>query len=545
MTPERSQQLAMPVVEVYMAIEEQILINIAKQLRESKKLMEDDIQAWQLKKLMELGTLTQQNIITIAKHAGMAVNEVSKMLEEAGYSAVDEIEGDLAEAVQMGVAVQPPAIAESTALAAILTAYQQQAINTFNLVNTTMLQQAEQAYIDILNQTVGKVLTGVQTPQQALRETAARWAEQGIPALIDKKGRKWTTEAYVNMVMRSMSNRISNDMQFARMDDYGVDLIEVSSHLDARPKCAPYQGRIYSRSGRHPKYPPFNSTSYGQPDGLLGINCRHVIYPYIEGVSKQRFHPYDLDQVSKAYKQSQKQRYLERQIRYAKRELAMMEAMDDKEGIEKAKEKVKQRQAKMREFIKETGRTRQYHREQITPLDEKTKEHLRNYNNGLGNGNRNVRIPNSTLKHAAVGDFTNPKNPKKQKIGNMKSGGHGQSNIQLLEEHGIEYNIVEVLPNGVRLGNVPNHKNKLKRTGKNQVWFPKNWTDEEIEKAGLYVANLQDKNKYILEETPVIIRKFANYKGVTVGVVYDKHQRKITTIFPDSEQRLLGGDIRD
>jgi Phage minor capsid protein 2 len=364
MTPEKSQQLAMPVVEVYMAIEEQILINIAKQLREGKKLMEDDIQAWQLKKLMELGTLTQRNIITIAKHAKMAVNEVSKMLEEAGYSAVDEIEGDLAEAVQMGVAIQPPAVAESTALAAILTAYQQQAKTTLNLVNTTMLQQAEQAYIDVLNQTVGKVLTGVQTPQEALRETVSRWAEDGIPALV-RKGRRWTPEAYISMVMRSMSNKVANDMQFARMDDYGVDLIEVSSHLDARPKCALYQGRIYSRSGNHPKYPPFSSTSYGQPDGLLGINCRHVIYPYIEGISKQRFHPYDLKEVSKAYKQSQKQRYLERQIRYAKRELKMMEALGDQEGIKAARAKVRERQARMRAFINETGRARRYDREQV------------------------------------------------------------------------------------------------------------------------------------------------------------------------------------
>jgi hypothetical protein len=365
MTPEKNQQLSMPIVEVYLAIEEQILINIAKRLKKHKSLLDDNIQSWQFQQLMELGTLTQQNIITIAKHAGMAVNEVSNMLEQAGYSAVNEIEGDLAEAVQMGILIQPPSIEESPALAAILTVYQQQARTTFNLVNTTMLQQAEQVYIDVLNQTVGKVLTGVQTPREALRETVQRWAEQGIPALIDRKGRKWTTEAYVNTVMRSMSNKIANDMQFARMDDYGVDLIEVSSHLDARPKCAPYQGRIYSRSGRHPKYPPFSSTSYGEPAGLLGVNCRHVIYPYIEGVSKQRFFPYDLKEVSKAYKQSQKQRYLERQIRYAKRELKMMEALGDDEGIKAAKEKIRERQARMREFIKETGRTRRYEREQI------------------------------------------------------------------------------------------------------------------------------------------------------------------------------------
>jgi hypothetical protein len=234
MTPEQSQQLAAPVVAVYLAIEEQILINIAKWLKKHKQQLNQDVQEWQLQQLMQLGALTQQNIITIAKYAGMAVDEVSRMLEKAGYGAVSEIEGGLVEAVQMGILIQPPSIAESATLTNILMAYQQQAKNVFNLVNTTMLRQAEQIYIDILNQTVGKVLTGVQTPQQALSETAARWAEQGVPALIDKKGRKWTTEAYINTVMRSMSNRVANEMQDARMDDYGVDLIEVSSHVDAR-----------------------------------------------------------------------------------------------------------------------------------------------------------------------------------------------------------------------------------------------------------------------------------------------------------------------
>lgn len=365
MTPERSQQLAAPVVEVYLAIEEQILVNIAKHLREGKSLLEKDAYAWQAQKLMELGALTQQNIITIAKHAGMSVNAVSDMLEKAGYEAVQEIEGDLAEAVQMGVAIQPPNIAESAAIAAVLSAYQRQALDVFNLVNTTMIAQAEQAYIDILNQTTGKVLTGVSTPNEALRETAARWAEHGIPALVDKRGRKWTTEAYVSMVMRSISNRVANDMQFARMDDYGVDLIEVSSHVDARPRCAPFQGKIYSRSGNHPKYPPFSSTSYGEPQGLLGVNCRHLVFPYIEGISKQRFHPYDLKEVNKAYKQSQKQRYLERRIRQAKRELAMMQELKDEEGIKIAKQKVRERQKAMREFINETGLRRNYEREQV------------------------------------------------------------------------------------------------------------------------------------------------------------------------------------
>jgi hypothetical protein len=367
MDPLKQQQLTIPVVEVFLAIEEQILINIAKRLKKHQSLLdEDNIESWQLQQLSELGSLTQQNIITIAKHSGLAINEVSKMLEQAGYTAVQEYEGDLQEAVQMGLLVQPPTGPEfSPVLQAILSTYQAQAINTFNLVNTTLIKQAEQAFLDIVNQTTGKVLAGVLTPKQALREVAAKWADEGIPALIDKANRKWSTEAYVNMILRTMNNRIANDMQDARMDEYGADLIEVSSHLGARPKCAPYQGRIFSRSGRDPKYPSLRSTSYGQPDGLFGINCRHVKYPYIPGITKQRFKPYDAEKNRKVYEESQRQRELERRIRWAKRELAMMQELGDQEGIEKAKKKVRDRQAIMREFIKSTGRTRRYDREQV------------------------------------------------------------------------------------------------------------------------------------------------------------------------------------
>ena len=34
-----------------------------------------------------------------------------------------------------------------------------------------------------------------------------------------------------------------------------------------------------------------------------------------------------------------------------------------------------------------------------------------------------------------------------------------------MERNGIEYNIVKEYPNGVRVGNIPTHKNKFKKTG--------------------------------------------------------------------------------
>lgn len=59
-------------------------------------------------------------------------------------------------------------------------------------------------------------------------------------------------------------------------------------------------------------------------------------------------------------------------------------------------------------------------------------------------------IDDIALKHSSVGDFTY--NPKTGQISRMKGGGHGQSNINFLEENRIEYNIVKEYDNGVRVG---------------------------------------------------------------------------------------------
>jgi len=113
----------------------------------------------------------------------------------------------------------------------------------------------------------------------------------------------------------------------------------------------------------------------------------------------------------------------------------------------------------------------------------------------------------------------------------------------LLDEHGIQYNVVKEYKNGVRIGNVPSHKERIKKTGTKQSWFPKAWTAEDIEKAGDYVANLQAPDQFHLEpkknnDDLVAIFKYANYRGVTVGV--DTKRKAVTTIFPDETQRLLG-----
>lgn len=130
--------------------------------------------------------------------------------------------------------------------------------------------------------------------------------------------------------------------------------------------------------------------------------------------------------------------------------------------------------------------------------------------------------------HSNEGDYT--KAGKKNPI-RLKAGGHGQAGINELDKYGIKYNIVKTYPNGVRVGNIPNHKQKMKQTGTRQAWFPKNWSSKDIKHAGEHVANLKgNRHIHMNDGKPV----YGMWKGVRVGVI--RTNGKIATIFPDSKQ---------
>lgn len=350
-----SEELSIFIIDLYLQLEQQILDNIGISLAMPEA--EVNITDWQRLKLQQLGKLTNENLKYLAGISGKSVEAIKELIQLEGAEGAALVDGYLgASAV---------ALTASPVLANTLVFLEAQAVDKLNLVNTSMLRGAQQVYLNIINETTAKAITGLVTPQQALRETAAKWAEHGIPTIRDKSGRIWSTEAYVPMVIRATRKKVSSDMQIARMEDHNIDLIEVSSKMGARPKCEPYQGKIFSKSGRSKKYPAWSTTSYGEPDGLLGINCGHVIYPYVEGKSIKRYSPYPKAANDKAYKESQQQRSIERAIRKKKKALQMATAMGDEVGIKRSRKQVRHQQERMREFIKATGRGRKPNREQI------------------------------------------------------------------------------------------------------------------------------------------------------------------------------------
>lgn len=387
-------KLADPLRKVYQDVTDQVLENIARHFNTGKGLASMD---WQIKKLAELGQVRQETIRIIAKGTGQNEDMIRIALQDAIDAALKNVEPALREAAKKGMLQDGGELTASASVQRIFDTYLAQATEATNLVNTVMLEsgmnafrsvisdtvqweqqittrEQTQAAQDILNSETGKVITGVSSRQEALKRAIRRMADNGLTGFVDRGGHNWTPEAYVNMDIRTTAGNVATQAVFARNEDYGNDLVWVPIKAEARPLCAPWQGKLISMNnrtgtvqdldGNSVEITPVSSTSYGEPAGLWGINCGHVPpNPFIPGRSLIRGEEQSPKKNAEEYAESQQQRAIERKIRQAKREAATLKAA----GLDAsaATDRIKRYQADMRAFIEETGRTRRRDREQI------------------------------------------------------------------------------------------------------------------------------------------------------------------------------------
>ena len=113
------------------------------------------------------------------------------------------------------------------------------------------------------------VLTGVLTttatgagPLTSVEAVARSIEKEGIPAFIDRAGRKWSLRDYGNMATRTTFRQAQTAAELTK-DDH--DLYEVLRHPAPCRVCAIYSGRVYSKSGTNPNYPSL-AQAFGKVD---------------------------------------------------------------------------------------------------------------------------------------------------------------------------------------------------------------------------------------------------------------------------------------
>lgn len=395
MDPRFIEEMGWRMGEVYAAVTDQILINLARHFKYiADGALPGGAWAYQVEKLAEMGQVNRETEAIILSMLNDADGVLQELLEQAIRDGLKDVEKPLKKAAEQGLLLGkgflPPEVVPRQMQA--FRAFYEQSADKLNIVNTVMLESTQAAYQatvadivtrisatqDILNVATGEVVTGVSPLNQAVRQAVKKMVENGITGFIDHGGHRWSPEAYVTMDVRTTMGNTARAAVFERMDEYNDDLYQVSHHDGARPLCYPWQGKVISRidaardviddQGNKVHVYAQSETSYGEPAGLFGINCGHYPIPFIPGFSRIRPPDQNKEQNDKEYAESQEQRRLERQLRYERRDLNVLKAQEaSADEIKAQRTRVKNARDELDQFCEETGRARRTSREQ-TPI---------------------------------------------------------------------------------------------------------------------------------------------------------------------------------
>ena len=391
MNPREIEEMSWRMAEVYEAVVNRILINLARHFRYmTPGNVPSGSFEYQIKKLAEMGQVRRETEQIILSMLGDADGALRYVLEEAIKDGLKDAEPALRKAAKAGFlpgGTNTPPVLNPSEMEAFR-AYYKQSADKLNMVNTVMLESTEWAYQatlsdivtrvnttqGILNVATGEVVTGVSSWNQAVRQGVQKMVENGLTGYIDHGGHKWSPEAYVAMDVRTTMANTARAAVWERCEDYGDDLYQVSWHNAARPLCFPWQAKVISRSdtvrdveddeGNTIHVYAQSETTYGEPAGLFGINCGHYPIPFVPGFSRIRQPQQDAKENEEAYQQSQQQRYLERRLREEKRDLEVMKAQGaSEEELKWQRQRIREASGNIDEFCAKTGRTRRRDRE--------------------------------------------------------------------------------------------------------------------------------------------------------------------------------------
>lgn len=372
LAPEYLMQVADPVVDIYSQVEQDIVEDIARRVVKAGYFT--DTAQWQLKKAKEFGYLQGDVQDILAKATGLSQKEVQKLMTAAGTKALA-----FDDAIYKAAGLSPVAVSQSPALMAMLLQGVDTTMALIGNYTKTTAKVSTVAFNSILDRAYIQIISGAFDPTTALKRAIKELATSGIEKIAYPSGATASIETAVRRAVTTGVNQSVAKLQLLRAEEMGCELVETSSHAGARPSHAEWQGKVFCIKGHHKRYGDFyRETGYGTGAGLCGWNCYHSFYPYFEGLSTPSFSHDPSKDAGRTndedYERQQKQRYYERKIREAKKECstldaAMKAAQSDElhdelyKEFQRASVKLKQREARLREFIDETGRTRLRDRE--------------------------------------------------------------------------------------------------------------------------------------------------------------------------------------
>jgi hypothetical protein len=235
----------------------------------------------------------------------------------------------------------------------------------------------EDTYRRVISSASSSLISGVGNRRDAAQRALWDFADAGIRGFTDRAGRRWDLASYAEMATRSASARAAVEGHRARLQDSGIDLVQVSAEPQSCDLCAPWEGAVLTldgsgtgggtvdmehatRDGETVSVPVDGSLDEARDAGLFHPNCTHATAAHLPGVSRP---PQPFPNREQGAADRDRLRALERRTRrWKQREAAAL----DEAGRERARQGVRDAQGDIRSHVAGTTAKRRREREQIT-----------------------------------------------------------------------------------------------------------------------------------------------------------------------------------
>nr|WP_280244945.1 phage minor capsid protein [Nocardia abscessus] len=348
------------VAQIYADAEMQLLARVAQAIQRGI-----DTPQWVAMQLAEISRLSVEArgfLLSLQPEVAAEIQSALANAHAAGTLAADaDVPGPPATTPAPIVAQEAVAALAAETVAAVVGTHSQ------------ILRSTVDGYRDVVARVSGRVVTGVATRREVTQQALDEFAARGISSFRDRAGRRWKIDTYTEMAVRTAALRAFKQGHTERLVQRGYDVVVISAHPAPAPQCRPFEGKLVSLTGATPNGPIETvSRMTGRPvrdrvvasmqeaeaKGLHHPNCRHGHTLWVPGAPRPAMPPYN----PQDYRDEQKLRRLERDVREAKRQQA---AAITPAARAKAGAKLRAKQTAIRDHVAQTGVGRKRHREQL------------------------------------------------------------------------------------------------------------------------------------------------------------------------------------
>ncbi|MDF2537986.1 MAG: hypothetical protein K0S76_1007 [Herbinix sp.] len=207
---------------------------------------------------------------------------------------------------------------------------------TIDLGGKQVLAPMSQYLQQVLDTAVMGVTTGTFDYNSTLKKVVKEMTKSGLRRVDYANGWSNRIDVAARRALMTGITQVTSHINESNADQLGTDKFEVSWHASARPSHQEWQGRVYT------KQQLVEVCGLGTGPGLMGWNCYHSYYPFIEGVSERQWSDEELDNMNAAenkpkvfngkeyttYEATQRQRQLETLMRAQRQRIKLLKSGD-------------------------------------------------------------------------------------------------------------------------------------------------------------------------------------------------------------------------